>query len=440
MRIKLSGFLVGGGRTRANLPSELDRRVFAETVSCVDTEAGEEVDGGSPPSAHPAFGSRLSGMHVTEEQLMVAYWGNPLDGMDLTSAAAEIEIPKSSGRGAGKTGRTTKKRPKKNSVQTPVVVSAPDDLVSRYRTEIGKVRLLTAQQEIDLATKIKAGVEAAGRLAQLDSLDGDIDCAEERCLRELERVGHAANRQMVEANLRLVVSIAKRYLQYGMPLLDLVQEGNLGLMHAVEEFDHTKGFKLSTYATWWIRQSIYRGIGDKARIVRLPVHMFETVSRVHGAQRRYASQFGITPDAATLAELAEVEPEKVPYYQGLYEDVTSLDEYLAKEREPMWESEQDSDRVDTAEVISDPLAPDGWRSACAVSCVAEVNQSLEALRDREREVIRLRFGLADGRARTLEQVGSIFGVTRERIRQIEAKALAKLREQARARGLREYLH
>jgi RNA polymerase primary sigma factor len=297
------------------------------------------------------------------------------------------------------------------------------DPVRLYLKEIGKVPLLTAELEVELAKAVEAGLFAAEKL-----LRAGLSQAERRDLELVQLQGVLAKRHLVEANLRLVVSIAKRYVGRGMLFLDLIQEGNLGLIRAVEKFDYTKGFKFSTYATWWIRQAITRAIADQARTIRIPVHMVETINKVVRLQRQMLQDLGREPTPEELAEQLDLSPVKVRDILKLAQEPVSLDT-------PIGETD-DSHLGDFIE-DSDAVVP--GEAASFLMLKEQLASVLHELGDREKKVIELRYGLTDGRARTLEEVGQEFGVTRERIRQIESKTLLKLRHPSRAAKLRDYL-
>jgi RNA polymerase primary sigma factor len=304
------------------------------------------------------------------------------------------------------------------------------DPVRMYLREIGQVPLLKAEDEVRLAKRIEAGTKSAVELADLSAagqLDA-LDFAERRTLQRSAADGEAAKRELTQANLRLVVSIAKRYVGRGMLLLDLVQEGNLGLMRAVEKFDWTKGFKFSTYATWWIRQAITRAIADQARTIRIPVHMVESINKVHRQQRQMVQELEREPTVDELAEKVDMTPTRVREILRISQDPLSLDSPVGEE-----------DDSNLADFIEDLQAEAPADVATRHMLNDAVLEALDELTDREKEVVRLRFGLDDGQARTLEEVGKQFGVTRERIRQIEAKTLAKLRHPHRSQKLRDYL-
>ena len=336
-------------------------------------------------------------------------------------AAAEITVPRVSSK--TKTART-RKYSSDNSV-----AMLTGDPVRMYLKEIGKVSLLTAAEEVDLAMKIEAGVEA---MAQLDASEEEggvpLERRERRRLSRIEQVGLDAKQQLIEANLRLVVSIAKRYVGRGMLFLDLIQEGNLGLIRAVEKFDYTKGFKFSTYATWWIRQAITRAIADQARTIRIPVHMVETINKLVRIQRQLLQELGREPTPEEIGEEMGLTAERVREIQKISQEPVSLETPIGEE--------EDSQLGDFIEDDAAVVPPDAASFSMLQEQLAKV---LEGLAERERKVISLRFGLEDGHPRTLEEVGREFGVTRERIRQIESKTLAKLRHPSRSSKLKDYL-
>ena len=299
------------------------------------------------------------------------------------------------------------------------------DPVRMYLREIGRVRLLTAGEEVALATRIEAGLRACEMLEGDPAARTDLDV---RALRAVVADGEQAQLALIQANLRLVVSIAKRYVGRGMLFLDLIQEGNLGLMRAVEKFDHTKGFKFSTYATWWIRQAITRAIADQARTIRIPVHMVETINKVIRVQREMLQQLEREPTVDELAAKVGLSPARIREIELISLDLLSLDSPVGEE-----------DDSSLSDFIHDALADSPADLAARKLLNEAVLEALDELNDRERQVVRLRFGLEDGQARTLEEVGREFGVTRERIRQIESKTLAKLRHPQRSQKLRDYL-
>jgi RNA polymerase primary sigma factor len=299
-----------------------------------------------------------------------------------------------------------------------------NDPVRMYLKEIGKVPLLTAAQEVSLAPRSAAGAAARGRLASSEKLSAKQ--IEE--LQDTEADGLEAKRKLVEANLRLVVSIAKRYVGRGMLFLDLIQEGNLGLIRAVEKFDHGKGYKFSTYATWWIRQAITRAIADQARTIRIPVHMVETINKLVRVQRQLLQDLGREPLPEEIADEMELTPEKVREILKVSQEPVSLETPIGEE--------EDSHLGDFIEDSGAVVPVD----AAAFKLLQEqLEEVLDDLNTREKRVIQLRFGLLDGQPRTLEEVGRVFGVTRERIRQIESKTLSKLRHPSRSGRLRDYI-
>ena len=309
--------------------------------------------------------------------------------------------------------------------EVDMAMKAPtNDPVRMYLKEIGRVALLTAQEEVDLAKRIEAGELATAKLEAAETLTDD----ESFELRYTIRDGGAAKRHLVEANLRLVVSIAKRYVGRGMQFLDLIQEGNLGLIRAVEKFDYEKGFKFSTYATWWIRQAITRAIADQARTIRIPVHMVETINKLVRIQRQLLQDLGREPTPDEIGKEMEMTPAKVREIQKISQEPVSLETPIGEEEDSsLGDFIEDSDAVVPLERASFKLLQEQLESV------------LTTLSEREKDVIRLRFGLVDGQPRTLEEVGKRFGVTRERIRQIESKTLSKLRHPSRSQKLRDYL-
>ncbi len=300
-----------------------------------------------------------------------------------------------------------------------------DDHVKMYLKEIGKVDLLTAEEEMNLAKRMAEGEAAKLQLADEEA---ELDDAARAELEAIANDGEQAKKNLAEANLRLVVSIAKRYVGRGMLFLDLIQEGNLGLIKAVDKFDYTKGYKFSTYATWWIRQAITRAIADQARTIRIPVHMVETINKLVRVSRQLVQELGREPTPEELAKELNMSVEKVREISKISQEPVSLETPIGEE--------EDSHLGD---FIPDDDAPAPSEAASFVLLKEQLGDVLSTLTPREAKVLRLRFGLDDGRARTLEEVGSEFGVTRERIRQIEAKALRKLRHPSRSKKLKDFL-
>ncbi|MDP9436337.1 MAG: RNA polymerase sigma factor, partial [Actinomycetota bacterium] len=308
-------------------------------------------------------------------------------------------------------------------------VGISTDLVRAYLKEIGKVPLLTAEQEVELAQRIEAGLFAAEKIRQAEEGEAPkLSAALRRDLDWLVHDGGRAKRHLLEANLRLVVSIAKRYLGRGMLFLDLIQEGNLGLIRAVEKFDYTKGYKFSTYATWWIRQAITRAMADQARTIRIPVHMVEQINKLTRVQREMLQELGREPTPEELAKELDMTPEKVVEIQGYAREPVSLETTIGDDQDSsLGDFIEDADAPVAAEVVSYGLMQE------------QLNEVLRTLTDREAAVVKMRFGLVDGQPRTLDEIGREFGLTRERIRQIESKTLSKLRHPSRSQKLRDYL-
>ncbi|MEV6595397.1 RNA polymerase sigma factor [Actinoplanes sp. NPDC051346] len=307
-------------------------------------------------------------------------------------------------------------------------LTASADSVRAYLKQIGKVPLLNAEQEVELAKRIEAGLYAAERLRACDEGEEKLDRNFERDLRWIGRDGERAKNHLLEANLRLVVSLAKRYTGRGMAFLDLIQEGNLGLIRAVEKFDYTKGYKFSTYATWWIRQAITRAMADQARTIRIPVHMVEVINKLGRIQRELLQDLGREPTPEELAKEMDITPEKVLEIQQYAREPISLDQTIGDEGDSqLGDFIEDSEAVVAVDAVSFSLLQD------------QLQQVLQTLSEREAGVVRLRFGLTDGQPRTLDEIGQVYGVTRERIRQIESKTMSKLRHPSRSQVLRDYL-
>lgn len=298
------------------------------------------------------------------------------------------------------------------------------DLFRQYLREIGRIPLLTAAEEVELARRVEAGLFAEEKLSTTPDLDSQLALDLDR----LVVMGRMAKRRLIEANLRLVVSVAKRYVGRGLTMLDLVQEGNLGLIRAVEKFDYARGYKFSTYATWWIRQAMSRALADQARTIRVPVHVVELINRVVRVQRRMLQERGYEPTPEEVAGHLDLAPERVSEVLRLAQEPVSLHAPVGEE-----------DDVALGDLIEDGDATSPVESAAFLLLREHLEAVLSTLGERERKVVQLRYGLVDGRPRTLEEIGRIFGVTRERIRQIESKTLNKLRDHAFADQLRGYL-
>ncbi|GII98020.1 RNA polymerase primary sigma factor [Sediminihabitans luteus] len=309
-------------------------------------------------------------------------------------------------------------------VQQVVTAGATADPVKDYLKQIGKVALLNAEQEVDLAKRIEAGLFAEERLASGD----EFDRRTERDLKWIAHDGRRAKNHLLEANLRLVVSLAKRYTGRGMLFLDLIQEGNLGLIRAVEKFDYTKGYKFSTYATWWIRQAITRAMADQARTIRIPVHMVEVINKLARVQRQMLQDLGREPTPEELAKELDMTPEKVVEVQKYGREPISLHTPLGEDGDSEFgDLIEDSEAVVPADAVSFTLLQE------------QLHQVLDTLSEREAGVVSMRFGLQDGQPKTLDEIGKVYGVTRERIRQIESKTMSKLRHPSRSQVLRDYL-
>ncbi|RTL68754.1 MAG: RNA polymerase sigma factor [Pseudonocardiaceae bacterium] len=307
-------------------------------------------------------------------------------------------------------------------------LTASADSVRAYLKQIGKVALLNAEEEVELAKRIEAGLYAAERLRRAIESGEKVSPQLRRDLRWIVRDGERAKNHLLEANLRLVVSLAKRYTGRGMAFLDLIQEGNLGLIRAVEKFDYTKGYKFSTYATWWIRQAITRAMADQARTIRIPVHMVEVINKLGRIQRELLQDLGREPTPEELAKEMDITPEKVLEIQQYAREPISLDQTIGDEGDSqLGDFIEDSEAVVAVDAVSFTLLQDQLQSVLAT------------LSEREAGVVRLRFGLTDGQPRTLDEIGQVYGVTRERIRQIESKTMSKLRHPSRSQVLRDYL-
>jgi RNA polymerase primary sigma factor len=307
-------------------------------------------------------------------------------------------------------------------------MTASADSVRAYLKQIGKVALLNAEEEVDLAKRIEAGLYAAERLRQAEEVNEKLVLQVRRDLRWIVRDGERAKNHLLEANLRLVVSLAKRYTGRGMAFLDLIQEGNLGLIRAVEKFDYTKGYKFSTYATWWIRQAITRAMADQARTIRIPVHMVEVINKLGRIQRELLQDLGREPTPEELAKEMDITPDKVLEIQQYAREPISLDQTIGDEGDSqLGDFIEDSEAVVAVDAVSFTLLQDQLQSV------------LQTLSEREAGVVKLRFGLTDGQPRTLDEIGQVYGVTRERIRQIESKTMSKLRHPSRSQVLRDYL-
>ncbi|MFE4017637.1 RNA polymerase sigma factor [Streptomyces sp. NPDC059101] len=374
-------------------------------VAPVQTRTLSAAPAGGAPAAPPDTGLRTAPVAVPQQaEPPAAELLTPPDTPDAT--------------GAPDTSDTTDPAPRADT-------SGPSsDLFRQYLREIGRIPLLTAAEEVDLARRVEAGLFAEEKLTRTPDLDSQL-------AHELDTLvvrGRIAKRRLIESNLRLVVSVAKRYVGRGLTMLDLVQEGNLGLIRAVEKFDYARGYKFSTYATWWIRQAMSRALADQARTIRVPVHVVELINRVVRVQRRMLQERGCEPTPEEVAAHLGLTPERVTDVLRLAQEPVSLHAPVGEE-----------DDVALGDLIEDGDAASPVESAAFLLLREHLDAVLSTLAERERKVVQLRYGLADGRPRTLEEIGRIFGVTRERIRQIESKTLGKLRDHAFADQLRGYL-
>ncbi len=407
---------------KKNPEQDIEEVVVTEDVEELDDLDDDDMDTTEPPTS-AASDSASDGLTEDKIEAGLDSEEDLLDGIPEDELKATVEaaaLPKVTPRTRARV--RTKRNPDAG------VTMLTGDPVRMYLKEIGKVPLLTAAEEIDLAMKIEAGVAATEELEKAEADGVELERREKRRLSRIEQVGLDAKQQLIEANLRLVVSIAKRYVGRGMLFLDLIQEGNLGLIRAVEKFDYTKGFKFSTYATWWIRQAITRAIADQARTIRIPVHMVETINKLVRIQRQLLQELGREPTPEEIGEEMGLTAERVREIQKISQEPVSLETPIGEE--------EDSQLGDFIEDDAAVVPPDAASFSMLQEQLAKV---LEGLAERERKVISLRFGLEDGHPRTLEEVGREFGVTRERIRQIESKTLAKLRHPSRSSKLKDYL-
>lgn len=402
----------GTGNGEAAVPAPLPHASAAITleVAPVQTQTLSQSDSTAQALAEPGAEPDSAGdgdvLTTVPPQSRAAHHPEA-DGAEPEAPAAESVDPPEPVRGA----RTDTSGPS-------------SDLFRQYLREIGRIPLLTAADEVDLARRVEAGLFAEEKLTHAPDLDSQLALD----LDKLVVMGRMAKRRLIEANLRLVVSVAKRYVGRGLTMLDLVQEGNLGLIRAVEKFDYARGYKFSTYATWWIRQAMSRALADQARTIRVPVHVVELINRVVRVQRRMLQERGYEPTPEEVAAHLDLPHERVSEVLRLAQEPVSLHAPVGEE-----------DDVALGDLIEDGDATSPVESAAFLLLREHLEAVLSTLGERERKVVQLRYGLADGRPRTLEEIGRIFGVTRERIRQIESKTLNKLRDHAFADQLRGYL-
>ena len=410
---------------KKNPENETEEIVVTEDVKEMDDLDDDDMDNAEPPANAT---NDTASDSLTEDKIEAGIDSEEdlLDGIPEEELKATVEaaaLPKVTPR----TKARARNRAKRNADAGVTMLTG--DPVRMYLKEIGKVPLLTAAEEIDLAMKIEAGVAATEELEKAEADGIELERREKRRLGRIEQVGLDAKQQLIEANLRLVVSIAKRYVGRGMLFLDLIQEGNLGLIRAVEKFDYTKGFKFSTYATWWIRQAITRAIADQARTIRIPVHMVETINKVIRVSRQLLQELGHDPTPEEISEEMNMPVDKVREILKIAQEPVSLETPIGEE--------EDSHLGD---FIPDEDASEPSEAASFTLLKEQLVEVLSTLTPREEKVLKLRFGIEDGRTRTLEEVGKEFNVTRERIRQIEAKALRKLRHPSRSKKLKDFLN
>ncbi|MFE6054759.1 RNA polymerase sigma factor [Kitasatospora sp. NPDC056446] len=401
----------------------VEQGLAAATTTATSTRANPAGPAGDREADHGRAGSAPpDGARVPAQGLPEGHPDSPDDPDSPDESDAGTAVAADAGTGTGSEVDDTGAR---DGPRAPAEGGGPAaDLLRQYLREIGRIRLLTAAEEVELARGVEAGLFAEERLdgdpPPPDPLAGELDALVVR--------GRIAKRRLIEANLRLVVSVGKRYVGRGLTLLDLVQEGNLGLIRAVEKFDYARGYKFSTYATWWIRQSMSRALADQARTIRVPVHVVELINRVIRVQRGLLQERGLEPTAAEIGAVLELTEGRVRELLRLAQEPISLHTPVGEE-----------DDVALGDLIEDADAASPAESATFLLLRRHLDAVLATLGERERQVVQLRYGLDDGRPRTLEEIGSVFGVTRERIRQIESKTLVKLRDHAFAEQLRGYL-
>ncbi|MET7696626.1 RNA polymerase sigma factor [Streptomyces sp. NPDC005485] len=382
-------------------------QTLTETDTATDTDAENDVIPAVPPQSHVAHHpeARPEARPEADAESPPEPGEPPAGAVEITETEAPEPVEPPRSRVADTSGPSS-------------------DLFRQYLREIGRIPLLTAAEEVELARRVEAGLFAEEKLRLACDLDSQLALD----LDKLVVMGRMAKRRLIEANLRLVVSVAKRYVGRGLTMLDLVQEGNLGLIRAVEKFDYARGYKFSTYATWWIRQAMSRALADQARTIRVPVHVVELINRVVRVQRRMLQERGYEPTPEEVAAHLDLPSERVSEVLRLAQEPVSLHAPVGEE-----------DDVALGDLIEDGDATSPVESAAFLLLREHLEAVLSTLGERERKVVQLRYGLADGRPRTLEEIGRIFGVTRERIRQIESKTLNKLRDHAFADQLRGYL-
>ena len=367
----------------------------------------------------------VAAVEVVAESVVVAGTADEDDDADDDDETTE---PRKPGEGSEFSWDDDEESEALKQARRDAELTASADSVRAYLKQIGKVALLNAEEEVDLAKRVEGGLYAAEKMRQLREAGAEVPMQLRRDLNWVRRDGEKAKNHLLGANLRLVVSLAKRYTGRGMAFLDLIQEGNLGLIRAVEKFDYTKGFKFSTYATWWIRQAITRAMADQARTIRIPVHMVEVINKLGRIQRELLQDLGREPTPEELAKEMDITPDKVLEIQQYAREPISLDQTIGDEGDSqLGDFIEDSEAVVAVDAVSFTLLQD------------QLQAVLQTLSEREAGVVRLRFGLTDGQPRTLDEIGQVYGVTRERIRQIESKTMSKLRHPSRSQVLRDYL-
>ncbi len=393
---------------------EVDLADLEPAVDEVETAAAQEPTTGGTVPADPAVAD-----------------GQAADGQAADGEAADDEEsaePSDKDKASGDFVWDEEESEALRQARKDAELTASADSVRAYLKQIGKVALLNAEEEVELAKRIEAGLYATQKMTELAEGGTKLPVQQRRDMQWICRDGERAKNHLLEANLRLVVSLAKRYTGRGMAFLDLIQEGNLGLIRAVEKFDYTKGYKFSTYATWWIRQAITRAMADQARTIRIPVHMVEVINKLGRIQRELLQDLGREATPEELAKEMDITPEKVLEIQQYAREPISLDQTIGDEGDSqLGDFIEDSEAVVAVDAVSFTLLQDQLQSV------------LETLSEREAGVVRLRFGLTDGQPRTLDEIGQVYGVTRERIRQIESKTMSKLRHPSRSQVLRDYL-
>ncbi|MGW1372920.1 RNA polymerase sigma factor [Streptomyces sp. NPDC002446] len=409
----------GGSAAPVPDPSAASAAITLE-VAPVQTQTLADAPAAAEPAAEPLMDPALEPVTVPQQaeppaaETLLDEITAPLQTEPRPEAETEAEVE-----------AETEPGPGPEPAPRPDTATGPSsDLFRQYLREIGRIPLLTAAEEVELARRVEAGLFAEEKLTNTPDLSSQLAYD----LDKLVVLGRMAKRRLIEANLRLVVSVAKRYVGRGLTMLDLVQEGNLGLIRAVEKFDYARGYKFSTYATWWIRQAMSRALADQARTIRVPVHVVELINRVVRVQRRMLQERGYEPTPEEVAAHLDLTEERVSEVLRLAQEPVSL-------HAPVGEEED----VALGDLIEDGDAASPVESAAFLLLREHLDAVLSTLGERERKVVQLRYGLADGRPRTLEEIGRIFGVTRERIRQIESKTLNKLRDHAFADQLRGYL-